>query len=159
MVIESVKVLGDTVQQVAQQVVQNSGGNKSNWMINEILDSRVFRFEPFVNINLPQIHIFGFDISITRHIVFIWLAFIINVVIFIKVSKAYKKSLVPKGFNNFMEILIVFVRDEIVKPTIGEGYEKFLPFILTTFLLLSIEKTGTPIFSPNSFNCSIAAGL
>jgi len=162
MIIESVKVLGDTVQQVAQQVVQNSGGNKSNWMINEILDSRVFSFEPFANINLPQIHIFGFDISITRHIVFIWLAFIINVVIFIKVSKAYKKSLVPKGFNNFMEILIVFVRDEIVKPTIGEGYEKFLPFILTLFFfiltsnLLGLVPYGTPATSNLAVTSTLA---
>lgn len=161
MVIESVKVVGDTIQQVAQHVVQNGGGNKSNWMLHEILDSNVFSFEPFANINLPQIHIFGFDISITRHIIFIWLAFIINIVIFIKVSRSYKKSLVPKGFNNLMEILVVFVRDEIVKPTIGEGYEKFLPFILTLFFfILTCNLLGlVPYGIPATSNLAVTSTL
>ena len=30
----------------------------------------------------------------------------------------------------------MFVRDEIVKPTIGHGYEKFLPYLLTAFFFI-----------------------
>ena len=55
---------------------------------------------------------------------------------FIIVSKSYKKSLIPHGFTNFIETIIVFVRDEIVKPTIGHGYEKFLPYLLTAFFFI-----------------------
>jgi len=43
---------------------------------------------------------------------------------------------VPKGFVNFFEILVIFVRDEIAKPTIGHGYQKFLPYLLTAFFFI-----------------------
>jgi F-type H+-transporting ATPase subunit a len=32
--------------------------------------------------------------------------------------------------------MILFVRDEIVKPNIGPKYEKFLPYILTLFFFI-----------------------
>jgi F-type H+-transporting ATPase subunit a len=51
-------------------------------------------------------------------------------------ANAYKKSRIPHGFTNFIEILIVFVRDEIAKPTIGKGFEKFLPYLLTVFFFI-----------------------
>ena len=44
----------------------------------------------------------------------------------------------PKGrIWNFLETFVVFVRDEIAKPTIGEhDYKRFLPFLLTLFFFI-----------------------
>ncbi|MDA3859596.1 MAG: F0F1 ATP synthase subunit A, partial [Melioribacteraceae bacterium] len=69
-------------------------------------------------------------------VVFLWIVAILLIVAFKIASNAYKKSLVPHGFANFLEVLIVFVRDEIAKPTIGKGYEKFLPYLLTVFFFI-----------------------
>ena len=127
---ETVKAAADTLSKVADK----HGG--SGWIMHHVLDSRELGLEPFGVIHLPQLHLFGLDISITKHIVFMWLAAIIVFLVLSFVARAYKKSLIPKGFTNFIEILIVFVRDEIAKPTIGEGYQKFLPFLLSTFFFI-----------------------
>ena len=66
-------------------------------------------------------------------------AFILIVVVLI-VARRYKKSLVPKGITNLVEIIIFFVRDEIVKPTIGKGYEKFFPYLLTVFFFILLSN-------------------
>jgi F-type H+-transporting ATPase subunit a len=82
-------------------------------------------------------------------------------VIFSLVAKSYKKSLVPKGLTNFMEVLVVFVRDEIVKPTIGKGYERFLPYLLTVFFfILTCNLLGLlPYGSTATSNLAVTAAL
>ncbi len=130
MIIESAQAATDTLVNVAEKH-QGSG-----WIMHHVLDGRELNFEPFGVIHLPQLHLLGMDISITKHIVFMWLAAILVFIVLSYVARSYKKSLVPKGLTNFMEILIVFVRDEIAKPTIGAGFEKFLPFLLSTFFFI-----------------------
>jgi F-type H+-transporting ATPase subunit a len=122
-----------TIQDTLQQAKGDVG---SDWIMHHILDSHELDFAPFGAIPLPHLSLFGLDISITKHVVFLWLVAVLLVVAFRIASNAYKKSLVPHGFANFMEVLLVFVRDEIVKPTIGKGYEKFLPYLLTVFFFI-----------------------
>lgn len=110
-----------------------SGGS---WILHHVMDGNYLDFSPFGKIYLPHLELFGIDISITRHVVFMWLAAILLTYVFIRVAKSYQNSLVPKGSTNFWEVFIVFVRDEIAKPTIGRGYEKFLPYLLTAFFFI-----------------------
>ncbi len=120
-----------------QDTLQQAKGDVgSDWIMHHILDAPYFQFEPFNAIPLPHLSLFGLDISITKHVIFLWLVAILLLVAFKIVSNAYKKSLVPHGFANFMEVFIVFVRDDIAKPTIGKGYEKFLPYLLTVFFFI-----------------------
>jgi F-type H+-transporting ATPase subunit a len=101
------------------------------------MDGKIIDFAPFGELHIPQIpKIFGLDITPTKHVFFMWLASIILIVVMTFVARSYKKSLVPKKFSNFFEIMIVFVRDEIAKPTIGHGYEKFTPYLLTAFFFI-----------------------
>jgi F-type H+-transporting ATPase subunit a len=55
-----------------------------------------------------------------------------------------KKSLVPKGIRNLVEVLILFVRDDVVAPNVAEPYgTKLLPFFLTVFFfILFANLTG-----------------
>jgi len=129
---EELKVVSDSLKSVSTE--QSEGG--AGWIMHHILDSNTIDFEPFFTIHLPQIHLFGMDLSITKHIVFMWIAFALLILIFNTVAKSYKKSFLPKGLSNFMEVLVVFVKDEIAKPTIGKGYEKFLPYLLTMFFFI-----------------------
>lgn len=131
---EELKTVTDSLNTAA--VEKSEGG--ASWIMHHILDSKSLDFEPFFTIHLPEIHLFGLDISITKHVVFMWVAFILLVVIFNLVAKSYKKSFLPKGLTNLMEVLVVFVRDEIAKPTIGKGYEKFLPYLLTVFFFILV---------------------
>lgn len=133
----------------------------TGWILEEVLDARELHFIPFGKIHLPQIHLFGLDVSITKHVVFMWLAVLLLVITFIYVARSYKKSFVPHGVTNLTELLIVFVRDEIARPTIGKGYERFLPYLLTVFFfILTCNFLGLiPYGSTATSNISVTATL
>ena len=108
----------------------------SDWILHHVMDGNYLDFSPFFKLYLPHFELFGIDLSITRHVVFMWLGAILLFMVMRRVAKAYKSSMVPKGFTNFWEVFILFVRDEIAKPTIGKGFEKFLPYLLTAFFFI-----------------------
>jgi F-type H+-transporting ATPase subunit a len=126
----------NTSNAVQDTLHQAKGDVGSDWIMHHILDSHQLDFAPFGSIQLPHLSLFGFDISITKHVVFLWIVAILLLISFKIAANAYKKSRVPHGFANFLEVLIVFVRDEIAKPTIGKGYERFLPYLLTVFFFI-----------------------
>jgi F-type H+-transporting ATPase subunit a len=123
-------------QVIADSLKDTHSESGGSWILHHVMDGNYLDFTPFGKIYLPHLELFGFDISITRHVVFMWLAAILLTYVFIKVAKSYQNSLVPKGSTNFWEVFIVFVRDEIAKPTIGKGYERFLPYLLTAFFFI-----------------------
>jgi len=93
---------------------------------------------PFIGtIHIPQLPtVFGIDLTPTKHVVFMWIVALLVLLTFYFVAKTYKKSLIPKRFTNFFEVLIIFVRDEIAEPTLGKAYTPFLPFLLTMFFFI-----------------------
>ena len=82
------------------------------------------------------------DFSITKAVAGVFLTSILLLIIFIAAAKGYAKreGQAPKGIQSAMEPLIVFVRDEIAKPSIGKKYEKFLPYLLTVFFFIWIAN-------------------
>ena len=62
---------------------------------------------------------------------------LLMILIFITVARGYvNKYSVPKGIQSVFEPIILFVRDDIVKPNIGHNYEKYLPYMLTLFFFI-----------------------
>jgi len=83
------------------------------------------------------------DLSITRNVFMMWVSVALLLLIFLTTARNYKKSKdgVPKGIAGFMEPLIIFVRDEIGKPMIGEHkYKKYMPYLLTIFFFIWINN-------------------
>ncbi len=136
MLITETKAITDTLHKVVADTT--SKAQDTGWILHHILDGKELDFSPFSMIPLPHINLFGMDLSITRHLVFMWIAAVIMIIVLRKVANSYKKSYVPKGLTNAVETLILFVRDEIVKPNIGKGYEKFLPYLLTVFFFIFV---------------------
>ena len=64
--------------------------------------------------------------------------------IFTNVAGAYtrkRKGLAPTGLQNAIEPIILFVRDEVIKPGIGEKkFEKYVPYLLTVFFFIWISN-------------------
>ncbi len=120
----------------AVDTLRTSGEQGGGWILHHVMDSNYIDFDPFGRLYLPHLELFGIDISITKNVFFMWIVAIALILLFFFISKGYKKSLIPTGLTNFFEIIVLFVRDEIVKPTIGEGYEKFLPYLLTLFFFV-----------------------
>lgn len=106
---------------------------EGNWILHHVQDSPYLDFAPFGTIPLPHIELFGFDLSITKHVVFMWLGALLLLLAAFYVRGKYKKTLVPSGFANMFEVMVVFVRDDIARNSIGEGYERYTPFLLTAF--------------------------
>jgi F-type H+-transporting ATPase subunit a len=83
---------------------------------------------------LPQ-----WDLSITKTILAIFINALIVVLIFLSVAKAYKKrkNQAPKGLQSLLEPLILFIRDDVAKASIGEEkYERYLPYLMTLFFFI-----------------------
>jgi F-type H+-transporting ATPase subunit a len=84
------------------------------------------------------------DFSITKNIFSMWLSLIILLVVFISAAKYYRSKSyngVPKGVAAVVEPLIVFVRDEIAIPNIGEKkYKKYMPYLLTVFFFIWLNN-------------------
>jgi F-type H+-transporting ATPase subunit a len=78
------------------------------------------------------------DVSITKNVAMLLINATFLVLIFLAVAKGYKKNhgKAPSGIQSFFEPIIVFVRDEIVKPNMGHNYERFLPYLLTLFFFI-----------------------
>lgn len=98
------------------------------------------------------------DFSITKNVFSMFLSVIIILLMFLSVAKGYKKRGVgaPKGLQSFMEPLIIFVRDEIAVPNIGEKkYARFMPYLLTVFFFIWLNNLiGLVPFFPGSSNLS-----
>ena len=102
-----------------------------------------------------------FDLSISKHLVFLWISFLLLFLVLRKAVKANSKSLVPKGIGNVVETLVVYVRDEIVMPTIGKAGIKILPFFLTIFFfILVLNMIGlVPYSATATGNISVTASF
>jgi len=86
------------------------------------------------------------DLSITRHLIFELLAMVIVGGVFIYLAQRYKHGTgrmeAPHGvLQNMMEVMVVFVRDEIAKPNIqGDKWRTFLPYLLTAFFFILVAN-------------------
>ena len=79
------------------------------------------------------------DLSITKTVAGIFVSVIVLLLIFLSIAKSAKKRAgqAPTGLQNLLEPVILFVRDDVAKPAIGEKrYEKFMPFLLTVFFFI-----------------------
>lgn len=98
---------------------------------------------PYGDYTLDREHIFYkgkavLDLSITKNVMMLFINAALMLLIFMTAARSYgkRKGLAPKGVQSFMEPIILFVKDEIVKPNIGPKYEKFLPYVLTLFFFI-----------------------
>ncbi|MCV9388676.1 F0F1 ATP synthase subunit A [Reichenbachiella ulvae] len=78
------------------------------------------------------------DFSITKNVASLFLSAFLLLAVFFTVAKGYKNpKRAPKGIQSFFEPIIIFIRDEIAIPNIGEKqHRRFLPFLLTLFFFI-----------------------
>ncbi len=84
-----------------------------------------------------------FDISITKNIAALFFSIALLLWMFLSIAKAYRRKPehAPKGLQSWLEPAILFVRDDIAKPSIGaKHYERFMPYLLTVFFFILINN-------------------
>ena len=81
------------------------------------------------------------NISITKNVASMILSALLLFFLLIKTSRSYKnKKEAPKGLQSFLEPVILFVRDDIIKSNIGPKHEKHTMFLLTVFFFILINN-------------------
>ena len=83
------------------------------------------------------------DLSITKNVASMLLSITIMLVVFISVANAYvrNKGKAPSGLQSLIEPIIMFIRDDIAKSSIGEKkYERYMPYLLTIFFFIWINN-------------------
>lgn len=78
------------------------------------------------------------DFSITKSVLMIFITALLMVIIFRGLAKSYEKNKgVPTGFGRFFEPFVIYIRDEIAIPNIGEKHHKrFMSYLLTIFFFI-----------------------
>ncbi|MEJ0055478.1 MAG: F0F1 ATP synthase subunit A [Bacteroidota bacterium] len=78
------------------------------------------------------------DLSITKNVAMLFINAALLLLMLTAVARSFKKNegKAPKGLQSFIEPVVLFVKNEIVKPNIGPKYEKFLPYLLTLFFFI-----------------------
>ncbi|MFT5129975.1 MAG: F-type H+-transporting ATPase subunit a [Rhodothermales bacterium] len=132
------------------------GGDKTqalvDWVLHHVMDSQEWHPVPGVHIHLPS--------WMSLHVLMMLISSAVLLFLF---CVAYKKEQkVPTGITNLLETLVVFVRDGISIPCLGEKDGRsmtpmvctFFFFILTCNLLSLI-----PIFATATGNINVTAAL
>jgi F-type H+-transporting ATPase subunit a len=84
-----------------------------------------------------------YDFSITKNVLAMLLSIAILLWIMMSIGKKYKNqgaTTAPSGFQNAVEPIITFIRDEVAKPNLGYKYMRFMPLLLTVFFFIWINN-------------------
>ena len=141
---------------MAAQAEEQSGGS---FILDHIVDHRELHLGP-LHIPLPQFELFGIDMSITGHLVMMWIASLLLIVSLIISTK--RRGLVPSGFANAIEAIAVFIRDDVAVPNLGaKDAPKYMPFLMTVFsFILFCNLLGLiPFGQTATGNINVTASL
>ncbi|HAP01909.1 MAG TPA: ATP synthase F0 subunit A [Bacteroidetes bacterium] len=83
-----------------------------------------------------------YDFSITKNVLQLLIAVSLLVWLMLLVAKRYRTPSVvaPRGFQSFIEIVVIFIRDEVAKPMLGDRANKYLPYLLTVFFFIWLNN-------------------
>jgi F-type H+-transporting ATPase subunit a len=105
------------------------------------------------------------DLSITSLVMFQWLSILLLLVTFFISARKYKKNPTkgPKGFQNLLEVLVIFIRDDIVKPNIQSPKlaNTLSPYFVALFFFILVMNLFGLIPGGHSAtgNLAVTAGL
>ena len=86
------------------------------------------------------------DISITKNVFSLLLCSTLLIWMIMSVARWYKKREnpedfeAPKGFVGMMEMLIVSIINDVIKPCIGKDYKRYTPYLLTVFFFIFLNN-------------------
>jgi F-type H+-transporting ATPase subunit a len=134
--------------------------------LHHILDAREIEL-PGTAIHLPakgSLMLGPLDLTPTKHLVFLVLAGILTLLVLM--YGGLRAGGAERGIGrgrryNMVEATVLFIRNEVVKPNIGHGYDKYAPFIVTLFFFILFNNLLglIPYGSTATANISVTAGL
>lgn len=85
------------------------------------------------------------DLSLTKNAVGVMINSLIVVVIILGVARWYRRRdysiyAVPKGFVGAVEMLIMSIEDDVIRPAVGKDYRRYSPYLLTAFFFIFVNN-------------------
>ncbi|HMK39298.1 MAG TPA: F0F1 ATP synthase subunit A, partial [Bacteroidota bacterium] len=166
---DTMRAVADTLHAAAEHAAAHGGGEHGpvdfTRLLEHVQDSHELE-TPFGQIALPHVppfHIAGMavDMSVTKHVVFLWCAALLLCIVAIAVARRNARRPVPTGFGNLFEMVVVFMRDEVAIPNMGPAGMRYMPYLLTTFFfILFMNLLGLiPWGASATGNINVTAGL
>ncbi|MFL5739340.1 MAG: F0F1 ATP synthase subunit A [Flavisolibacter sp.] len=85
-----------------------------------------------------------YDLSLTRNVVQMLIALVLLVWLLLSAARKYAKGqgilTAPRGLQNLLEPVVIFIRDEVGRPNLGPRYKKYMPYLLTVFFFILINN-------------------
>lgn len=150
---------------VADTAAAGGEENVGSWIQHHIQNSPEWHPFPNIHLHLPHFETFnilGMDInlSITNHVLMLIFAGTLLLSLFIFSYNSRKK--IPTGFGALLEMLVIFIRDEIAIANMGEKEgRRFTPLLISFFFFVLISNLMglVPVFSTATGNINVTAAL
>ena len=85
-----------------------------------------------------------YDFSLTKNVVQMFIALTVLVLLMTGIAKKYRNGYgvnsAPSGWQNALEPVITFVRDDVAKVNLGTRWSKYMPYLLTVFFFILINS-------------------
>ncbi|MCD8194538.1 MAG: F0F1 ATP synthase subunit A [Tannerellaceae bacterium] len=95
------------------------------------------------------------DLSLTKNALALIINSLVLLLLILPLAGFYRKEpLKPsRGIKGIVEVIIITVQDEVIKPCVGADYKKFSPYLLTAFFFILINNLmGLIPFFPGGAN-------
>jgi len=119
------------------ETVAQAGGNHYR-----LYHSKIYRTDAEGTIEYDEAHhptnVKPLDLSITKNVVMMLVTGLLLFWIFTGMAKNYARTGgIPKGAGKFFEPIVLYIRDDIARPNIGEKkYKRYMPMLLTVFFFI-----------------------
>lgn len=104
-----------------------------------------------------------YDFSLGKNAISMFIVCLLLGWMFISIARTYRRhpGRAPKGLQNMIEMVILFIRDEVAKPFIGAKWEKFFPFLLSLFFfILGLNLFGqVPFFGGSNVTGNLSVTM
>lgn len=86
------------------------------------------------------------DFSLTKNALSLILSSLVLLILILYCAQYYKKrkehpeDVSPKGFIALMELMIMSIVDDVIKPCIGKNYRRYMPYLLTVFFFIFFDN-------------------
>ncbi len=133
-------------------------------LMAHVKDSDSFHLPCGVHVHIPQV-LEPIGIELTKFMVLELVAAVLIIVVFVPLAWKISTGKRPRGrLWNFLEVVLLFLRDEVARPAIGRrDADRFMPFIWTVFFFVltcnlfgMIPWAGSPT---GALGCTLALAL
>ncbi len=124
---------------MAAEAVEHAAEHSGDFDMAEVLTHHMVNSQelelPWGTVHLPTLDIFGYQLPVTKHAVMMWVASLLALITLGWIAR--RARLVPGKAQSFLEMVVLFIRDEVAIKNMGEeDGRRWTPFLLTTFFFI-----------------------